>query len=97
MPANHRLVVYDQQYIYQWHINRLIAPNEKLTDEQKKPVGYFMFHQGKWVLVNQTLPTLQDAVTKEKVPINKFIELTDNRKILFEDGGRLAFVQISNT
>lgn len=96
MPANHRLMAYNQQYIYQWHINRLIAPNEKLTEEQKKPVGYFLFHNCKWVLVNQNLPTLQDADTKEKVPINTHIELTNNRRILFEEGGRFALVQISN-
>jgi hypothetical protein len=89
-------MVYNQQYLYPWHTNRLIIPNEKLTKEQRKPVGYFMLHQGKWVLVNQTLSSLQDADTKEKIPINKYIELTDNRKILFEDGGRLALVQISN-
>ena len=96
IPANHRLMVYNQQYLYPWHIDRLIIPNEKLSKEQRKPVGYFMLHQGKWVLVNQTLSSLQDAETKEKVAINKYIELTNNRKILFEDGGRLALVQISN-
>lgn len=96
MPANHRLMVYNQQYLYPWHINRLIIPNEKLTDQQRKPVGYFMLHKGKWVLVNQTLTSLQDPDTKGKIPVNGYIELTNNRKILFEQNGRLALVQISN-
>jgi hypothetical protein len=89
-------MVYKDLYLYKWHIDRTVSPSERLTDDQKKPLGYFLFYKGKWVLVNQNLPTLQDADTKEKIPINKHIELTNNKKILFEQGGRLALVQISN-
>ena len=96
IAANHRLMVYKDLYLYRWHVDRTVSPSERLTDAQKQPLGYFLFHKGKWVLVNQNLPTLQDADTKEKIPINKHIELTNNKKILFEQGGRLALVQISN-
>ena len=45
-------------------------------------------------MINQNLPTLQDAETKEKVLINQYIELTNGKKILFEEGGRLALVRL---
>lgn len=50
-PDNHRLMVWTGQSMYQWHANSLIAPNERLTAEQTKRVGYFIFHQGQWWLV----------------------------------------------
>ena len=98
---NRRLMVYSNQYLYPWHINRNIIPNEKLTAEQKKPVGYFVLHQGKWVLVNQNMPNLTDvSVPEEKkaVPIGQMIELHDDLRLLFstEEGGRVAIIQISN-
>lgn len=97
---NHRLMVYSNQYLYPWHASRLVIPNEKLTEEQKKPVGYFVFHEGRWVFVNQTLPTMRDVTgdTPKPVAIGEMIVLTDGQRLLFsdEDGGRLAFVQMSN-
>ena len=95
-PDNYRLMVYHNQYLYQWHVNRNISPNERLTDEQKKPVGYFVFHQGKWLLINQRLPDLEDKTEGKKIAINEAVELTDNKQILLskEDGGRLIIVQL---
>jgi serine/threonine protein kinase len=98
VPENHRLMVYNNQYLYQWHVNRNITPNEKLTAEQKKPVGYFVLHNGKWVLVNQNMPSLKDATDGVDIPIGQMVELTDNKKLLLskEDGGRLVVVQLVN-
>jgi serine/threonine protein kinase len=95
-PDDYRLMVYHNQYLYLWHVNRNIAPNEKLTDEQKKPVAYFVFHQNKWMLVNQKLPDLEDKTEGKKVPIGQAIELTDSKQILLskEEGGRLIIVQM---
>lgn len=95
-PDNYRLMVYHNQYLYQWHVNRNISPNERLTDEQKKPVGYFVFHQGKWLLINQRLPDLEDKTEGKKIGINEAVELADNKQILLskEDGGRLIIVQL---
>lgn len=95
-PDDYRLMVYHNQYLYQWHVNRNISPNERLTDEQKKPVGYFVFHQGKWLLINQRLPDLEDKTEGKKIGINEAVELTDNKQILLskEDGGRLIIVQL---
>ena len=92
----HRLMVYNNQYIYQWHSNRRIVPSEGLTDLQKKPVGYFVFHNAKWLLVNQNLPDLQDLDTQTPIPIGKHLELKNNQQIMLstEEGGRMIVVQI---
>ena len=92
-------MVYDKQYLYQWHVYRNVFPNEKLTDEQRKPVGYFAFYQGKWILINQTLTGLKDVTDGRDVKPNDKVELTDGRQILLspEDSGRLIQVQLINT
>lgn len=96
LPDNHRLMVYHNQYLYPWHVNRNISPNEKLADEHKKPVGYFVQHQGKWVFVNQTLSKMKDLSENKDVPINSMVEITNGKKLLLtdEDGGRLVLVQM---
>ncbi|RBP44610.1 protein kinase-like protein [Roseimicrobium gellanilyticum] len=98
LPDNHRLMVYSNQYLYPWHVSRLIFPSAKLTDAQRKPVGYFVFHGGKWLLVNQSLPALKDADTGELIEPGKRIELKNDQKLLLspEDGGRLVHVQMAN-
>lgn len=96
MPDNHRLMVYHNQYIYRWHLNRNVFPNERLADEEKKPVGYFVQHGGKWVLVNQNIPDLKDITEDKEIAINQMVELTDGKQLLLskEDGGRLVHVQM---
>lgn len=97
-PENHRLMVYNNQYLFQWHVNRNVARNEKLTTEQKVPVGYFTFHNNKWVLVNQKLTSLKDLTEDKVIGINEMAELTDGKKILLskEDGGRVIIITIAN-
>ncbi|MDU1904718.1 MAG: lipopolysaccharide kinase InaA family protein [Dysgonomonas sp.] len=97
-PDNYRLMVYNNQYLYMWHVNRNVWPNEKLPEDQRKPVGYFVFHQNKWLLINQRLTDLEDKTEGKKIGIGEAIELTDNKQILLskEDGGRLVVVQIVN-
>ncbi|GAB3510747.1 helix-hairpin-helix domain-containing protein [Emticicia fontis] len=97
-PENHRLMVYHNQYLFQWHVNRNIIRNEKITDRQKIPVGYFTFHNGKWVLVNQKLDSLKDLTENKEVPINSMVELTDGKKLLLsnEEGGRVVVITMAN-
>lgn len=97
-PDNYRLMVYNNQYLYQWHVNKNIFPNERISEEQKKPVGYFVLHNGKWILINQKLNNLFDKTEDKQIPIGSFVELTDGKKILLsnEEGGRLLIVQITN-
>ena len=95
-PDNHRLMVWTGQSLFLWHANRLLAPNEKLTDTQKKRVGYFVLHQDIWWLVNEGLPDLTEVSTKTPVPIGGKVELKDGQQLLLAkgDGGRLVVVQM---
>lgn len=95
-PDQHRLMVYKDQYLYRWHVDRTIFPNERLTAEDRKPVGYFTFHKEKWVFVNQALPGLKDLTNERQVPINSLIELKPDMKLLLspEKNGRLAYVSM---
>lgn len=97
-PENHRLMVYHNQYLFQWHINRNIIRNEKLTDAQKVPLGYFTFHNGKWVLVNQKLTSLKDLTEDKEIPMNSMVELTDGKRLLLsnEEGGRVVLITLAN-
>jgi serine/threonine protein kinase len=93
---NYRLMVYNNQHLYQWHVNRNISPNERLTDEQKKSVGYFAFYRNKWVFINKGLNDLEDKTEGKKILIDQMVELTHNKQILLskEEGGRLVIVQM---
>lgn len=93
---NYRLAVYHNQYFYAWHVNRNLSPNEKLTDAQKKPMGYFVFHNNKWMLVNLRMHELVDQTTGKTIGLNEAVELTQGKEILLskEEGGRMAIVQL---
>lgn len=97
-PENHRLMVYSNQYLFQWHVNRHVHRNERLTAEQKVPVGYFTFYNNKWVFVNQKLSTMKDLTDDKPIPIGSMVEITDGKKLLLakEDGGRVAVITITN-
>jgi serine/threonine protein kinase len=97
-PENHRLMVYNNQYLFQWHVNRNVVRNERLTDEQKVPVGYFTFYNGKWVLVNQKLTSLKDLTENKEVPINSMVDITDGKRLLLsrEEGGRVVIITMAN-
>ncbi|MEH8280742.1 hypothetical protein RAH05_25320, partial [Klebsiella pneumoniae] len=97
-PDDHRLMVWSGQSLYAWHVNRLIAPNERTTDEQKKRVGYFVFHNDQWWLVNEGLSGLILLPDRKKVGIGEKLLLEDNTQFILssEDGGRLVVVQLLN-
>ena len=97
-PENHRLMVYNNQYLFQWHVNRNIVRNEKLTPEQKIPVGYFTFYNGQWVLVNQKLTSLKDLTDDKEIPIGTMVTISDGKKLLLskEDGGRIVIITMAN-
>ncbi len=97
-PENYRLMVYNRQSLYMWHVNRFIFPNEKLSAEEKRPVGDFHFHNGKWILINRRLPYMWDKDTDTKIEIGQAVELTEGKKILLgkNDGDRLIIVQLVN-
>lgn len=98
MPDNHRLMVYSNQSLFMWHVNRLITPNERLEDHNKKRVGYFVEQYGVWYLVNENMKDLRDAANKIDYPPGTKVELVEGLQLLLsrEDGGRLIQVQMVN-
>lgn len=97
-PENYRLMVYNKQLLYMWHVNKYVSANEKTPAEQKIPVGDFHFHNGKWILVNRRLTSMYDKDNDKKIGIGEAVELSEGKKILLstEDGGRLIIVQLVN-
>lgn len=93
---NYRLMVYDKQSLYRWHVDRFTVANEKTTDEDKKPVGDFHFIQGQWILINRRLPDMWDKTANKQINIGEYVPLTEGRKILLSNnnGGRLVVVQL---
>jgi hypothetical protein len=81
-----------------WHSDKNIVRNERLTDAQKARVGYFSFHNGKWVFVNEKLTSLKDVSDSKDIPIGSMVEITDGKKLLLskEDGGRVVIISIAN-
>jgi hypothetical protein len=96
-PDDYRLMVYTNQSLFPWHVNRHVTPNERLTDAQRQRVGYFVFHQGTWWLVNEQLPQCRDLTEKRDVPVGERVALHDGQQLLLarDDGGRLALVQMA--
>jgi serine/threonine protein kinase len=95
-PDNHRLMVYSNQSLFMWHINRFVRPNERLTNAQKRRLGYFVFHQNQWYLVNEGLADLVDVNTKEIHRVGAQIKVDDGLQLLMgkENGDRLFHFQM---
>ena len=93
-------MVFNGQSLSRWHVTKKVFPNEKLTPADKVRQAYFQQHNGRWLLVNEKLPTLfeilSDGTKVQKNP-GEFIELKDGTKILLstEEGGRLVLVQMA--
>lgn len=96
-PDNHRIMVYSGQSLFLWHTDNNLFPNEKLNDQQKKRVAYFVLHQNNWWLVNENLPDLYDLQNKKNIPIGEKIKLENNGQILLKkgQGGRLIQIQMA--
>lgn len=92
----HRLMVYKNQSLFSWHTNRDVIPNEKLSAEQKRRVGYFIFHGNEWLLVNEGLPDLYDVTNKTHIPVGDGVTMTDGMQLLTsrKQDGRLFIVQM---
>lgn len=93
---NHRLMVWNGQSLFPWHVNRRVFPNEHLSPAQRSRVGYFQLHKGEWYLVNQGMPHMLDLGNKQPIPIGGMARLTDGSQFLLssEEGGRLIQVQL---
>ncbi|MDZ8236586.1 MAG: serine/threonine-protein kinase [Nostoc sp. ChiQUE01a] len=50
-----KLVVYNNLYLYKWHAFDNIFPGE---EADRTPQAYFVFHENKWLMINQQLTSL---------------------------------------
>ncbi|MCL2742443.1 MAG: hypothetical protein FWE67_01180 [Planctomycetaceae bacterium] len=97
-PDNHRLMVFDGVSLYKWHSDRNVFPSEKVSAADSKRVGYFRFWKGKWMLVNEGLPTMKNITAGKEIPIGQGVDLTDGLQLLLsnEPTGRIVNIQIVN-
>lgn len=96
-PDNHRLMVYSGQSLFKWHIDRKVIPNERLTTVDKQRVGYFIFHDNQWLLVNERMPRLFHVTENRAVAMGEAVPLLEGVQLLFakeQEEGRLAAVQL---
>ncbi|MDR0549135.1 MAG: kinase [Deltaproteobacteria bacterium] len=93
---NRRLMIFSGQYLYPWHVFRTVFPNEKLSDDDKKPVAYFSFHENQWLMVNQTLDSLRDMTHNKLIPKGGYVALTQDLQLLLskDPAGRLVKVSL---
>jgi hypothetical protein len=88
----HRLVVWQGQYLYRWHV---YANHFAGESAERRPLGYFTRHDGQWLLVNQNAGSMQ-VVGGDPVPPGTAVPLRDGMQIRLsrEKHGRLAVVQM---
>ena len=68
-----------------------------LTEEQKKPLATFQYHQGKWYLRNERANGMKNLNDNTPIAVGSAVELRDNVKIrLGDENSRMAYVQMAN-
>ena len=89
-------MVYSNQSLFPWHTNRLIHPNERLRESDKRRQGYFVLHNNQWFLVNERIEKLIDIQSKQEFPIGAQIKITDGLQLLTgqESSDRLLHFQM---
>lgn len=88
----HRMTVYDGLSLYGWHVFTNEFAGER---SNRTPLGYFAFHSGQWILVNQRADSMH-IVGGGPVPVGQGVPLTDGLQLqLSRTGhGRLALIQM---
>ncbi len=78
--------------LYSWHVFDNIFPGEKAD---RTRLGYFLFHQGKWLLVNEKLASLTSP-GGSRVAAGSAVELKEGAAIRLaqEKNGRIAEVEM---
>lgn len=86
-----QLVVHDGGLgLFTWHVMDNAETGERAD---RTRLGYFSFHQGKWILINEKLDSLTSA-SGNRVPIGAAVELKEGAQIRLSTSshGRLAEV-----
>lgn len=87
-----QIVAFHNQSLFPWHVFDNVYSGElaELT-----PQAYCVFHQGRWLLINQTLDSLTSP-GGNRVPIGSAVELKDKAQFRLsqQPHGRIAEVQL---
>lgn len=79
-----RLLVWDGQSLFKWHVYKNYFPNEKLKEEDKHRVGYFRFKEGKWWLHNEKISDMYEIP-----PSNPRRYILPGSEVALEEGTRI--------
>lgn len=84
---NHSLTIYNKLSLFKWHTTDHCSPDEYCD---RTPEGYFVYHDNRWWLVNQSQSTWQ-IVHGNKIQNGQSVEVIQNLKLLVgpQPGGRL--------
>jgi hypothetical protein len=87
-----QLVVYHNLPIFKWHAFDNVIPG---AEADRTPQAYCVFHEGRWLLINQHLSSLTSP-SGNRVPPGQAVELKDGAQIRLsqEAHGKVAAVQI---
>lgn len=85
LDEKYKLVIYNGLRLYKWHVYKNVYLNEKLKQEDRKPLGTFFFHNNQWMFLNSELTTLRNMTTDAFIPINSTVVLTPGLKLRFSD------------
>ena len=92
LSVERNLVVYHNLTLYKWHV---FADVLQGPEADQTPQGYCVFHEGRWLLVNQGMESLTSPSGRRVGP-KEAVELTAGAKLQLAQGpyGRTAEVQI---
>jgi serine/threonine protein kinase len=97
-----KLVIFNGQELMLWHMSAKaeFTPNERLTNEMRRRVGVFQFHQNAWYLRNERMPNLMvvESGKNRLVPPGQSVILSDAMQLQLDsptNDGRMATVQIT--
>jgi serine/threonine protein kinase len=93
---NYRLMIFSNQHLYRWHAFKNVFPNEKLTEEDRKSLGYFSFFNNDWVFVNTGLDDMRDISNDKPVRRGEGVKLTEGAQWQFSSAkeGRLCRITL---
>ncbi|MFT6618696.1 MAG: DNA-binding helix-hairpin-helix protein with protein kinase domain [Limisphaerales bacterium] len=84
----HTITVWNNRYLYKWHLFSNLSPQQAERD----PQAYFSYYQDKWWMVNQSGHDMIIVDEEEYLRDGHAVEITEGLKVLMspEDSGRLA-------
>ena len=97
-----RLLIWNGQSLFKWHVFKGVFPNEKLKAEDQRRVGYFQIYNGEWIFMNENASDMYEIMpdnSQKQVLPRHYIKLQEGTKLLLSssEAGKVAVVQMANT